>query len=297
MNITRKHNSLNGILKTKKFKTLKCAPKSGNDYTCYSNQSLYKLRDKWNSRHPDDKIESNDLKTIWSSLKDRMQKICNTEACWMRKLFENNELDKNLLNYTFAPKTPKEWKTNPNEWLTSVDIEEVMQQYEKAYPSFEFIGPSPIDFNTKKLVGQCVWEELCNFNLKKYKDEGKTKIGIIFNTDPHYKDGSHWVSMFINLKEKYIFFYDSTGDESQPEIKVLVDEIIKQGKALGIQFNYIENRNPHQKLDTECGMYSLHLIINLLKENMKVSDFTNGPLITDSEMEKFRNIYFNPELN
>ena len=31
---------------------------------------------------------------------------------------------------------------------------------------------------------------------------GKTKIGIIFNTDPHDKPGQHWISMFINIKKK-----------------------------------------------------------------------------------------------
>ena len=32
----------------------------------------------------------------------------------------------------------------------------------------------------------------------------KTKIVIIFNTDPHNKPGQHWISMFINIKTKIL---------------------------------------------------------------------------------------------
>ena len=31
------------------------------------------------------------------------------------------------------------------------------------------------------------------------------KIGIIFNLDKHDESGSHWVSMFINIKEGIFF--------------------------------------------------------------------------------------------
>ena len=58
------------------------------------------------------------------------------------------------------------WRKKPTTWLNSLDIENVMNQYEKKHNDFEFIGPSPIDFNTKKLFGECVWNELCRFNLK-----------------------------------------------------------------------------------------------------------------------------------
>ena len=76
---------------------------------------------------------------------------------------------------SFAPESPPEWKKNPNEWLSSIDIIDVMKQYEKAYKCFDFIGPSPIDFDTRKLYGECVWNELCNFNIADQLKNGKTK--------------------------------------------------------------------------------------------------------------------------
>ena len=65
----------------------------------------------------------------------------------------------------FSPKSPESWKRNINEWLSSVDILKFMKQYEKAYHCFEFLGPSPIDFDTHVAYGKCVWEDLCNFKL------------------------------------------------------------------------------------------------------------------------------------
>ena len=49
---------------------------------------------------------------------------------------------------------------------TNIDILNVMKQYEHIYPNFEFIGPSPIDYDTHLSYGECVWEELCKFNLQ-----------------------------------------------------------------------------------------------------------------------------------
>jgi len=280
------------------FVKVQCGPKAKeeNDFTCYSNESLIKLKDMWNKRHPDVQISSNDPKIIWETLKKNLKSVCNKESCWLKQTFSREGLDQELLNYTFAPKSPDDWKKNPNEWLSSIDIENVMKQYENEYPYFDFIGPSPIDFNSPKMYGECVWEELCHFNLKKYLENGKNKIGIIFNTDPHYLPGSHWISMFINIKQKYIFFFDSTGDKAPKEIEDFVKNIMEQGLAENIKFRYIENRKQHQKKNTECGVYSLFMIIHILTEKLKPEDFTNEELFTDSEMAKFRKIYFNTEI-
>ena len=97
---------------------------------------------------------------------------------------------------------------------------------------------------------------------------GIYKIGIIFNLDPHYKSGSHWVSLFIDIKKGKIFFFDSAGDKVPKQIKKLSDNIIEQGKQLHppIQFNFDENHpKEHQFGDTECGIYSLFFIIHMLK--------------------------------
>lgn len=81
-----------------------------------------------------------------------------------------------------------------------------MKQYENAYPSFMFLGPTPIDFDTKLSAGECVWNDLCNFNIGNMIKRGKRHFGMIFNVDPHYKSGSHWISMFVHVKKGFIYF-------------------------------------------------------------------------------------------
>jgi hypothetical protein len=81
-----------------------------------------------------------------------MKNVCNKESCWLKQKFTAGKVDD--LKESFAPESPEEWKSNPNEWLSSMDINKVMKQYEKAYKCFEFIGPSPIDYDTKKMYGE-----------------------------------------------------------------------------------------------------------------------------------------------
>ena len=201
----KKHNH-NNTIKNLRLKKINCSPKPKgeiNDFSCYTNKSLYKLRDLWNARHPDIKITSNSPKEIHRFITEKLSGICNKESCWLKQKAEFGVLQSDMAD-SFAPESPAEWKKNPNEWLSSIDIMNVMKQYEKAYKCFDFIGPTPIDFDTRKLYGECVWDELCNFSIAEQIKNGKTKIGIIFNTDPHNRPGQHWISMFINIKKKDI---------------------------------------------------------------------------------------------
>ena len=173
-----------------------------------------------------------------------------------------------------------------------------MKQYEKAYKCFDFIGPSPIDFDTRKLYGECVWDELCNFSVAEQMKNGKTKIGMIFNTDPHNKPGQHWISMFVNIKKKQIFFFDSVGDKPSKEIMVLVNRIKEQGLKMNppIIFKYDSNEGfEHQYGDTECGIYSLFFIVHMLEDKL-TSHYLKTHILKDAYMNKFRKVYFNETL-
>lgn len=290
---TRKH--------LKKLKKINCSPKPKgelNHFTCYTNKDIIYLRDHWNARHPDTKITTNSPKEIHDELTQYLKDICNNEACWLKQKTIFGKLESELSD-SFAPESPSEWKKNPNEWLSSTDITKVMKQYEKAYKCFDFIGPTPINFNTRKLYGECVWEELCNFNLEKLIDKGITKIGIIFNTDPDYKGGQHWISMFINIKNKKIFFFDSTGDPPPKEVKDLINKIIDQGnniKSKPINFKVDSNEGiEHQYGNTECGMYSIFFIVHMLEDKL-TEHYLKNHILKDEYMEKFRHIYFNDSL-
>ena len=289
------------IIDKTKFKKLSCSPtrknkKGGRTFSCYSDNSLIRLRDMWNLRHPDDPIKTDDVREIWNNLKENMRNVCNEESCWMRQGFAKNKITPEMLHYTFMPTAPEIWKKNKKTWLTSTDISRVMLQYEKRYHHFTFIGPSPIDFDSIKYNNTCVWDDLCNFSLEKHIKKGKTKIGIIFNLDRHWEGGSHWVALFIDCDKKIIFYFDSTGDAIPDEIKKFAKRVTKQGKDLHhnpIDFTYDDSKRvEHQLEDTECGIYCLHFITTILRNKKSFSDFKNN-LIHDDEMEKCRDYFFN----
>ena len=277
------------------FKPVQCSPNPKKmDFTCYSEDDLYKLRNLWNVRHTDAQIKSNDLKTIWTLLQKNLQNVCSKESCWLNQKFVDDKSSKDLTS-SFAPMAPASWKRKPNEWLSSTDILKVMKQYEKAYKCFEFMGPSPIDYDTKQMYGECVWQELCEFNLQEQIDKGKTKIGVSFNLDPHDKGGSHWVSMFINIKKHTIFYFDSAGEKIPPQIMKFANTIITQGKSLGMNFTFDQNHPvEHQYGNTECGIYSLFFIVHMLEDKI-TSHYLKTHILKDKYMEKFRKVYFNQD--
>jgi len=274
------------------YKSVNCSPNPNkSEFSCYTNESLFKMKKYWNARHQRDTISTNNPKKIWIELREKMNNSCDRESCWLRSKFMEGNLDSELLNYTFAPSSPDDWKRNPNEWLSSLDIESVMKQYEKFYKCFEFLGPSPIDYDHHKLYGECVWEELCNLNLSKMIKRNKNKLGIIFNTDPHYKNGEHWISMFVNIKKKIIVYFDSNGNEPPKQVSKLIDTIRNQGRQIGIDFKVYINEKEHQQSESECGMYCLYFIIQMLKDT-EVTYFLKNK-IPDKEVFELRKKYFN----
>lgn len=299
---TRSKRDAQGKRKTRKnkLKKLQCGPEGNSKkYTCIRDESICKLKTLWNKRHPDNKIKNTSIRKTWGALKKKLRNVCDKESCWLKQKFAKKGMGKEL-NVAFAPQSPEKWKKNPNEWLSSTDIIAVMKQYERKYKCFEFIGPSPIDYDTHKMYGECVWEELCHFDLKKEISNGKKKIGIIFNLDPHYKGGSHWVSLFINITKGTIFYFDSVGKTIPPQIKKFVKEVQRQGLHLNnqepIHFKYDENHpQEHQQGDTECGIYSLYFIIHVLEDKHN-EEYFKTHVITDKCVEKFRKVYFNESL-
>ena len=286
--------------------------------SCYTPKILITIRDAYNKDHPsaEDHIAESDPEKLWAILNARFVQ-CKKEDCWLNQI-KDAQLRKRIDRYIFAPDKPYEWRKNPNEWLSNYDIMNVLEQYEEKYKHFEFIGPTPIDFDKVQSGNTCVYNDLCRFKLSEQIAAGKTKIAIVFNLSPHTSSGSHWVSMFIDTKERVIFFFDSAGDKIPKEVKALVDRIQAELQsphlgaksesphlgAKGRPYTFYENHpHEHQFGNTECGVYSLFFIITMLtgrtelhrgKMNMKqkLYLFKRGK-IRDKYVEKYRNIYFN----
>jgi Ulp1 protease family, C-terminal catalytic domain len=272
--------------------------------SCFTAAALYQLKEYYNKHHPDSPILSKTPSQLWHDFRLRFFS-CKREDCWLKEI-DNIELRENLEKFLFAPPQPAEWKKKPNEWLSNFDIFEVLHQYELTYPNFKVFGPTPLDFDSrpKEDTGKCVWEELCKFQLNKYLERGITKLGVVFNLDKHDQGGSHWVSLFVDLDEQFLFYLDSAGNQIPKEIRNLVKRIQSQGLSLStpLKLKFYENYPlEHQLGNTECGMYSLYFIITMLtgetedKVLRSAKDkiqFFKRTRIPDKYVSKYRRIYF-----
>ena len=89
-----------------------------------------------------------------------MKSRCNEEWCWINQSFVDIN-DRQMLKKLFRPKKPAKWNVNPREWLNSLDIENVMKQYEEKHQDFIFIGPVPTLILTTNLVLEIALQMNC----------------------------------------------------------------------------------------------------------------------------------------
>ena len=298
--------------KNKTMRLMNCSPsmknKRATNDTCFTPNILIKIKSDYNHSNRTNPIRETEPKKILKELRKRLTQ-CENEDCWLRQM-KDAQLRKKIQEYVFAPKRPKEWVYNPNEWLSNYDIFNVLTQYEDIYPHFEFIGPSFIDFDKPLQEGTCVTNELCHFSLKHHILKKHFKIAVVFNLDKHTGPGTHWVSLFVDVKERFIFYFDSAGSKIPSEIMTLVKRIQTQGLELSkkIHFKFHENYPmTHQYTNTECGMYSLFFIITMLlnkpDESIHDLDHTKGGFdkirffkkqrIPDKFVSNLRTKYFN----
>ena len=312
---TRTKNILTS--KTKKHKSSICAPfiqpldlspestltqtniniiKSATDESCFSIDALRKIADKWNTTHPNKAIEYTDATTgkyLWNSINNAMSAKCDNEVCWLKQDFIRDTPLSQELAKNFKPMIPKKWESNPREWLNTIDIRDVMNQYEVKHPDFEFIGPVPMDFDSKVGFGQCVINELCNIKLASLLEKGKRKLGVIFNLDKHTQSGSHWVAMWAHFPSTgncNICYWDSYGMKPNPEVVVLMKRLESQAKELGHAAVIKVNKSRHQYKNTECGVYCIYFLTSFL-EGRAFEDIV-GHIINDDKMFEKRKNFF-----
>jgi len=278
-------------------KKLYCAPnKNKKTLTCFSKKDLIILIKSYNKHKKKEyqiQTENKTKNQLWNLLNQKMKKDCNNEWCWIEKNFVPASYS-NKLKESFRPEMPKEWKKNPFEWLSNFDIEDVMKQYEKKYPSFIFMGPFPSDCPT---VINC---SLSGLTVDTFINRlGKTKLGIIFNLDTHNKPGSHWVSTFFDFKKGRIIYFDSVGMPPPKLIKIFLEKMKKSCEKYYLDnFDYKKdvniyiNKTQFQFGNTECGIFSMYFIISNLQG--KSIQEMNPKNINDSAMNELRKFYYRP---
>jgi hypothetical protein len=306
---------------TQKLMKVNCNPsltpmKIHKGKTCFRKKDMFRLRNEFNKTFPQYAIDTNadDPTEIFDLLRLRMNdhKGCKREDCWLQVIADPMERN-HLMKELYRPLQPSSWNENPTKWLTNHDMEKVLKQYEEKYPNFKLIGPTTIDFDKNhSYLGGCVEDVMCTFDYSTYVKENPSidKLGIIINYDVHTGNGTHWVALFMDLKEKLIVFFDSQSGYSKtlkPEIQKFINKVKSQEPG----FIDVINKKTHQSTTTECGMYVLHFLITMLiptehcrrklkdKESVydaRIKYFTQNR-IPDKDMIYLRNAYFNKNID
>jgi hypothetical protein len=275
-----------------------CAPQSTNrhargggvdqNWQCLAQQDVSQLR-QWLRTlglHPDPHVNAPNCKSKDDScVLDTLSKLTTPRP--------QNNVAKTLSNKRLVPRAPSSWAKKPTTWLTTPEFGVVMRQYEAAYPEFEFLGASPIDFDKPyDKSNTCVWPRICKFTIKKAIEKGKTKIGFVFNEDDHKSAGSHWICAYMDIAEGAFYFIDSVGNPTPAEIVKLTNRLDDEYQALhGRPLVVHANTMPHQRGDNQCGMYCLFFIISLLTRAATYEELTKKR-IPDSAMADMRKVLF-----
>lgn len=275
----------------------RCAPGINFDsVSCIKLGLLIKLAQAYNedSSHKDEIKMSNKLETLnpkkykrylVREIHKRVGDKCSSQKCWTEQSFINN-MDKfgreELEKFTFRPEGPE----GKFEWLNTYNINDVMKQYENKHRDFKYMGTVPMDFDDIDRLG------IRKLNYEDLAKKGKTKLGIVFNLDESWKRGSHWVSMYADLKKNKVLYFDSYGLPPEPRVRKLMRRISKAIEKMNPGSDVIADHNKvrHQFKNSECGVYSINFIVRMLRGD-EFKDVCNSKT-SDDQINKCRKAYF-----
>ena len=281
-------------VETKKIDERKCAPgikfEAGS---CITLSVLVEMVNAYNKVN-EDKIKTNTRaqilypkkykKYLLKKINDRYKNVCDGQLCWMQQDFikyMNEFMRTELEKYTLRPLGPD----GKFEWLNTININDVMEQYEKVNKDFKFLGAIPIDFQEINLEG------VADINLDEYYNKNITKFGVVFNLDEHWQSGSHWVGMYADIKKGQVYFYDSYGTSANKRIIKFMEKFDKfHRNKFDKKCDVRHNTTRHQYENSECGVYSLNFIIQLL--GGKKMDYIINTKVKDKVINKLRNKLF-----
>ena len=288
----------------------KCAPsKKYKDGSCFTTESLKKIVKNYNKQYKQNINLNQPKKELVKKITDILKNKCDDQACWLRQEIVTNINDDDILNNTLRPEGPK----GKYQWLSTLDIDKVMAQYQSAHQDFIFLGAVPYDFEDIGVL-ELKTPDLFHDMIK----NNKIKFGIVINLDSHNMSGSHWVGLYADFNKKQVYFFDSVGKKPRKKIKKFINGIIKYmynskypNKKLNINnvikslnnnkldneyianlktFDIKYNKIQHQFKDTECGVYSINFIIRLL-EGDTFNNITEN-ITKDDKMNNNRKEYF-----
>jgi len=211
------------------------------------------LRQVFNKENPKLTVRPGEADTVWKNIQSRLHDKCDRSTECM------------ILSMLSKPKAPSSWKSNPEEWLSSLDIDAVEKQFKKVFTEYYYVGTVPIDFGKQSKTGACLVNSLCSLDIKSIYNKGYRQIGIVFNTDKSTGPGEHWIALFCDIRPELEFpritYFDSYAQKPEKEIVNLMkrwSETWDSTKIHKTPMKLTYNKTRHQYEDSECGMYCLY---------------------------------------
>lgn len=331
MDIVRSKLNTNKYLIPQQRTMQRCAPNRKRrltDCSCFTKKQLLRIAEVWNNNV---NVSTQTIQVtkqmkkcnIWKHIKKKINEnsSCSNEQCWLG-LSQLASASKSLRSMDiFKPLWPSEWFSKSNvfrnnsetetTWLSSDDIWNVLHQYEHSDQrknGFSFLGVVPIDFSSHRFNGTCVANQyhirshaqLCNFSLETLP-KNIHQFGIVFNTAKDGSSGEHWIALYCNIRMQKIIFFDSTGFPPPTQVNKFIETIASQMRKFRSTRDHdnkskrrvkiIKNTKKHQTGNSECGIYVIHFIVNML-ESVSWTKF-NRKVIQDYKMIEQRKRYFN----
>ena len=224
--------------------------------TCYRKKDLIEIALNWNRDNPMGKqisVNNKSKKKLWESIRSEMG---DDEKKWG---------DISIVRKRFAPTVPHEWNINDHTWLDNFTLDKIMRYFKKKYKGFHFENATSIDFERKDLHGNCTVSELCKYKMINLVNK-YSSFGTILNTEPSFMSGRHWNALYVDIKKRRIYFYDSFGVAPFKEVMTFMDRLKREGDEIhgSGSWNIKSNTFSHQKSTSECGMFSVYFIIRML---------------------------------
>jgi hypothetical protein len=255
----------------------------------------------------DEGVDMKDNNKLMDTLKDKLK--CNTEKCVAKELNKmdifsdiNSNIQKvsnksehiDVVDIYFKPNGPTDTKL-----FSNINIDNVLKHFELAFPYFYHIDflmndweNAPDDhpiFNllTEKDNTMCALlkkeendvsvnieekDKDINKLLNKVADGKKTCYGCVLNIDYYSGPGTHWVAMFIDLRDKNnptIEYFNTSGNNPPKNFTNLILKIkdkLESGRCISENVKIVQvTKKEIQKSDTECGPYSVFYIYERLR--------------------------------
>jgi hypothetical protein len=263
---------------------------------------------------PDDAAASNDTSQILRSAEVALG--CTTEACVIkhpqfRSFVSQSDLDVRSLDVELGSRFKPSGPRNTVQWLSSDNIDSVLQQWAAAFPKFFNHPYNMIDFEKRGgslsrvsvddiLEGRAVQSlGAMQSSVRRPCDH----FGCVVNTDVSSGSGKHWVAVFGDMRGKgswSIEYFNSAGNAPPVQIAQWMENIVADlvsfrsanhatygvGDILSVPVTNVR----HQNSNSECGLYALYYLRRRI-EGGPASAFRSAR-IPDEDMTAFRRHVF-----